>query len=495
MEQNFWSRGSICPLCNGEMHDPISKPCGHSFCLNCLFKYQTLRGGRCPSCINEPLQLISVDENGLLVLNENVLTKCFLRGGNEECPVFLISVIGERRTGKSFLMNYIMKALHIQEETREFGLGAEAETLKGFNWKPGPDTVTNGIWIWSKPFILEQRGQKIAVFLMDMEGSMDIEVERKSNIKMCMLTMLLSSHLVYNVNSNIKETDIDYLEIYCHGLGSDRLHKLKYFDFLIRNWYDAENCGAEHGESYFKSIIEKTKTRYKNCTFLEVLNQCSSSCFLMPHPGNNITSRDTGRFIDMNTEFKDSLRNYLSDVVKRVLSSIGSADSENTLTCSDMAQKMLMEFFPYINEMKHNISSPSEPMWKLKIGTQVADKILELNKKFETSSSPINAEDRNEQLEKLKTYLETEGNKFCKSHNVTLCLHGITAAAGVAAVPLAGAFAAAPAAVGTFQAIGAWFGYQAAAPVAASALSTTSVIGGVTAAAEVGVAYVRKWMQ
>ncbi|XP_077118339.1 RING finger protein 112-like [Ranitomeya variabilis] len=501
MQQHFSNRtpGSICSLCNGEIQDPISKPCGHSFCLNCLFKYRAIKGnvgGLCPSCINSkginkplqpmPLQLISVDENGLLDLNENVLRRCFLRGGIEQYPIFLISVIGERRTGKSFLMNYIMKALHIQERTNRFDLGTEDEILEGFAWKPGPGTVTNGIWIWSKPFILEQNEQKIAVFLMDMEGSMDISVDRKFNIKMCMLTMLLSSHLVYNVNSNIKETDIDYLEIYCQGLGSDKLHNLKYFDFLIRNWHDAEQCGAEQGESYYESIIEKMKARYKNCTFLEVLDQCSSNCFLMPHPGNNITSKDTGRLIDMNEEFRESFRSYLSDVARRVLSRIESADSENTFTCSEMAEKILTEFLPYINEMKYNISSPSEmynmkknletmeeikkefqqflsnlPSWKLKIGNRVSDKISELHKRFETSSSPINDEDRKEQLEMLRTYLITKGDKFCRRHNITLGLHGITAVAGVAAVPLAGAFAAARAA----------------------------------AAAQVGVAVVRRWMQ
>ncbi|XP_073507019.1 RING finger protein 112-like isoform X2 [Phyllobates terribilis] len=545
------SRGSICPLCNGELQDPISKPCGHSFCLNCLYKYQALRGGRCPSCINrkeineqslqrlqplqpqhlqrlhplqpQPLQLISVDENGLLVLNENVLQRCFLSGGIEEYPVFLISVIGERRTGKSFLMNYIMKALHIQEKTKTFDLGAEDEILKGFNWKPGPGTVTNGIWIWSKPFILELNKQKIAVFLMDMEGSMDIHTERKSNIKMCMLTMLLSSHLVYNVNSDIKETDIDYLEIYCHGLGSDKLHKLKYFDFLIRNWYDPKKCGAKHGESYYRVTIETMKKKYKDCIFLEVLNQCSSECFMMPHPGDKITCEETGRLKDMNKEFQDSLRMYLSGVLKRVLSSIGSANRENTLTCSDMAQKMLTEFLPYINELKCNISYPSEmliakenletmqkikdefqdflrnwPIWKLKIGNQVADKISELHQKFERSYKHINDEDHKEQLEKLMMYLVTEGDKFCRSHNIKLCLHGITAVVGMAAVPLAGAFAAAPAAAatGTFslEAIGAWFGYQAAAPVAASVFSTSSIISGVTAVARVGVAVVRRFI-
>ncbi|KAM4036223.1 RING finger protein 112-like isoform 2-T2 [Anomaloglossus baeobatrachus] len=469
------------------------------------------------------MQLVSVNENGL-ILDEKVLQRCFLSGGIEQYPVFLISVIGERRTGKSFLMNYIMKALQNQERTNAFGLGAEDEILKGFSWKPGPDTVTNGIWIWSKPFIVEQNGEKIAVFLVDTEGSMDIDVERKSNIKMCMLTMLLSSYLVYNMSATVKETDIDYLEIYCSGVGSDKLHKLKYFDFLIRNWYDPNNCGAKDGESHFQVLIEKMKKRYKNCIFLEVLNQCSSRCSLMPYPGSEITCGMNGRLKDMNKEFQESLTTYLSDVMERVQLSIGSADGIKTLTCSDLAQKMLTEFFPYINEMKCNISSPSEmlimkenqetmqeiknefqdflnnwPMWKLRIGNQIAEKIAELLQKFDSLYRHINEDDREDQLKTLGKYLVTEGDKFCKRHNVKLCLHGITAVVGFAALPLAGLFAAAPATAAastfTLESLlgGAWWGARAAAP-AASTFSTTSIINGATVVAQVGLGLLRRFI-
>ncbi|XP_044132908.1 RING finger protein 112-like [Bufo gargarizans] len=252
---------------------------------------------------------------------------------------------------------------------------------------------------------------EVAVFLLDTEGSMDMEGDRKANIKMCMLTMLLSSHLVYNVNSSIKETDIDYLEIYCHGIGSDKRYKLKYFDFLIRNWYDPKKCATNDAESYINKETE----------------------------------------VYMNKELQDSLRTYLSGVVKRIYLNIGPADYENTSTCRQMIG-IMMEFVSYLNHLKYNISSPSEmynmgknqehmekiknefreflnswPMWRLRIGDTVANKISELQQKFKESFIYINEDDRKDQKEKLREYLVTEGDKFCRNHNTKLLLKGIPA--------------------------------------------------------------------
>ncbi|KAM3926400.1 RING finger protein 112-like isoform 2-T2 [Leptodactylus fuscus] len=447
---NRWRLNPICPLCNEETKEPATIRCGHTFCWSCYSEYRDTKGKfgyNCPSCIyqdkaNEALQLVSIDESGLLHLHKSALHRCFLHRQIEEYPVYLISVVGEWRTGKSFLMNYIVKALQSQETTNEFDLGAEDEILKGFPWKPGADKVTCGIWIWSKPFILEKNGQKIAVFLLDTEGSMDIEGDKKSNIKMCRLTLLLSSHLVYNVNSTIKESDIDYLEIYC----------------------DEIDCKE-------RKSLKKMKKRYKDCTFLEVLEHCSHKCYLMPQPGNKIPRSEEGRLKDMDEEFLDSLKTYLLSVVERVQLSIGSAVGGNTLTCSEMFQ-MVQVYLSYINDLKCKISNPSElynmkknlenmqerkdefqdflnnwPFWKFRIGDEVANKIQELQEKFQESFRYISKEDRSEQLEKLKVYLVTEGDKFCKRHNIKLLINGIPAllTLGMAAAPAAGVFLAAEA--------------------------------------------------
>ncbi|KAG8574239.1 hypothetical protein GDO81_009103 [Engystomops pustulosus] len=499
----------ICPRCNEEKNELLSIPCGHNICHHCYSRYRADQSGyRCPLCVSqekaEPLQLVSVDESGQLDLQESVLYRCFLHERILEYPVYLISVIGERRTGKSFLLNYLMKALHSQETFEKFSLGAEDEILEGFPWKPGTEKVTNGIWIWSKPFILERNGQKVAVFLLDTEGSMDMEGERKANIKMCMLTLILSSHLVLNVNSNIKETDVDYLEIYCNGIDIVKLQNLKSFDFLIRNWYDPETCTEDDAESYLNGEIKMMKNKYKDCNFFKIVNERSINCFLMPHPGNDITSKETGRLQDMNKEFQDNLKTYLSGLVERIMCSIGSASNQNTRKCGAMPEQILLSV-NHINNLKCNISSPAEmcnmkinmetmqeikeefqeflrnwSMWKLRIGTQVAEKIEELQCKFETSFRITNEEDRNEQREKMKEYLVIEGNNFCRNHNVKLLLHGVPAL-----IALAGLAAAGPA--------GALFA-QASTSAAAGSSATEVIISGAAAVGQIGLAVLRKWI-
>lgn len=36
----------------------------------------------------------------------------------------------------------------------------EDDTIKGFDWQNGTDAVTQGIQIWSKPFIFENKPNK-----------------------------------------------------------------------------------------------------------------------------------------------------------------------------------------------------------------------------------------------------------------------------------------------------------------------------------------------
>ncbi|OCT59108.1 hypothetical protein XELAEV_180015962mg, partial [Xenopus laevis] len=147
------------------------------------------------------IRLVHTDESGQLQLNESAVQTCFLDGEISDYPVCLICVIGEKRRGKSFLMNYILRALSCQEKGHPLSLGADDAPLSGFEWRDGISCTTKGIWIWSKPFILERNGEKRAVFVLDTEGSLDIQSSRDICLKLSALSMILSSYLIFNVNS------------------------------------------------------------------------------------------------------------------------------------------------------------------------------------------------------------------------------------------------------------------------------------------------------
>ncbi|CAM4683983.1 unnamed protein product, partial [Lepidochelys kempii] len=52
----------------------------------------------------------------------------------------------------------------------------------------------------------------VAVLLMDTEGSMDIESNKETSIKLSAFSMLLSSYQILNTGCRVKDPDLEYLE-------------------------------------------------------------------------------------------------------------------------------------------------------------------------------------------------------------------------------------------------------------------------------------------
>ena len=60
-----------------------------------------------------------------------------------EKRVVVISVTGAFRTGKSFLLNYLIKYLtHLESDGEGDWLGGEEDELTGFTWRRGAGTVS-----------------------------------------------------------------------------------------------------------------------------------------------------------------------------------------------------------------------------------------------------------------------------------------------------------------------------------------------------------------
>ena len=93
-----------------------------------------------------------------------------------DLPVCLISVAGEARQGKSFLLCFLLRCL-VNSNLEERGNGwmqwdDDQAPLEGFSWRNGVERETAGFWIWSSPFIIKKGdGSKVAVLLMDTQGN------------------------------------------------------------------------------------------------------------------------------------------------------------------------------------------------------------------------------------------------------------------------------------------------------------------------------------
>ncbi|XP_053326504.1 RING finger protein 112-like isoform X2 [Spea bombifrons] len=388
----------MCSICLEELSEPVSIACGHTFCKACISCYWSgiQRGGsRCPECkkicprdqlipvyrlrnlvskvqlgVKEekarkepvgPVPLVFTEPSGRMLLDEDVLRSLFLDGEVAGCPGCLICVIGEKRRGKSFLLNYILRALRAQERRQSFSMGADDEPLTGFDWRAGPDSATKGIWVWNRPFILEQNQEKVAVFVVDTEGSLDIEGDLESSIKLSALSMVLSSYLIFNVNSSLKTTELDYLEMYLHISAltgkSFSLNNLQYLDILVRDWQDDENCGRDAGRAYIDDVNEKLRRGSGYRQVLETLRSPSTSCFLLPHPGRGVVRSGQGRLADMDEDFRSHLTAYVSELVRWIGRHVRTDIRGDKVTCAQLGG-VLKEFLSIMQNEHYSFSSP-----------------------------------------------------------------------------------------------------------------------------------------
>ncbi|XP_072273189.1 RING finger protein 112-like isoform X1 [Pyxicephalus adspersus] len=512
-----------CSVCLQELSDPVSITCGHTFCRDCITLYWNtpgLLGYRCPECrkicprdqlipvyrlqnmvtkvqlavkevqsrqlLPSPLQLVYTDSVGRLQLDESVVQRCFLDSEVSEFPLCLICVIGEKRRGKSTLLNYILRALHCLERSQPVSLGQEDEPLTGFEWRRGTDGVTKGIWIWSKPFILERNGEKLAVYVLDTEGSLDIEGDRETCIKLSALSMLLSSYLIFNVNTNLKTTELDYMEMYLHVSeltgASFSLQYLQHLDLLVRDWQDSDHCGREAARAYLQHESEKLRLRrgseYRR--LLDTLRSPSVSGFLLPHPGKRFLRSTEGRLADMDCDFREQLTKYISDLMAGIWLHQKTDICGEKITCGHVG-RALKEFVIMLQRTEYNFASPLEMFYSLEnrrhmttilknfqdfldqqlpanasplkvlgvrtseMRRRVTEQVTVLKDTYEGILTGSNAEEKKMLLDEIKSLLNEKQEYFCAEYSkrFTKCAVGIGCAVGGGVLCLAGGIAGA----------------------------------------------------
>ncbi|XP_060678282.1 uncharacterized protein LOC132808879 [Hemiscyllium ocellatum] len=291
----------------------------------------------------ESLQLVHIQEDSLL-LNEDAFRSCFLREDVKDGPVCLITIIGEERKGKSFLLNYLLRRLRHLECKDKGWMGKLNEILKGFEYRPGIHTTTKGVFIWSEPFLIDTEHGKMAVFLVDTEGCDGHERTKGLSVQLSALSMLLSSYMIFNVASKINRTDLEYLEMFLDmaekvGGGLD-LDPVQHLDILVRDWEGSENYGKDSGKEYLLEIekkIHRLDSQY--CvSLLEQLSMCE--CFLLPNPGEGIRKSTTGCWKDMREDFRNSLDDYFSTVLRSLPTGARTDNSGSVVSGLQVFERM-----------------------------------------------------------------------------------------------------------------------------------------------------------
>ncbi|XP_073403624.1 RING finger protein 112-like isoform X2 [Dendrobates tinctorius] len=505
-----------CSICLHELRDPVSITCGHNFCKPCISSYWSTPqpfGYRCPECrkvcprdqlipayrlqqLVSKVQLVVKEEQSRLAppravqlvytnacnkmgLDESVLDGCFLDRKISDYPLCLICVIGEKRRGKSSLMNYILRALYSLEKGQPIRLGEQDEPLHGFEWRSGTDSLTKGIWLWSRPFILERNGEKMAVFVLDTEGSLDIEGDRETCVKLSALSMLLSSYLIFNINASLKTTELDYLEMYLHVSEltgeSFCLQYLQHLNILVRDWHNPDDCGREAAKSYLEHETEKLRKSATYRRVLETLRSPSVSGFLLPHPGKTFLRSSEGRLSDMDDDFRSHLTTYISSVMEDVWLHRKTDVHGERITCGQLG-RMLKDFVSTLQQENFSFASPiemfyalenhknlkitvkifqdfvankapspSSPIKVLKVRPStmrevVSEEALRLLQEYEQNLRGSNDAARINLTYEMKALLDQEVEKFCSEYSkrFTKCAVGIGCAVGGGILTLAG---------------------------------------------------------
>lgn len=197
--------------------------------------------------------------------------------------------------------------------------------LNGFKFRGGQKPETIGIWIWSEVFTHDlANGDKVAVILLDTQGIFD----SKSSVHDCTtifaLSMMLSSVQCYNLMQNIREDDLQHLELFTeYGRLAMEQSNEKPFQkllFIVRDWpYAFETNYGWDGHKVIDDFLLENDDQTPEMRSLRACIKASFQqiqAFLMPHPGFAVAQANnfTGDVQGISSEF----RKYVQDLVPAI---------------------------------------------------------------------------------------------------------------------------------------------------------------------------------
>ena len=114
--------------------------------------------------------------------------------------ISIISLVGKYRTGKSFLLNKVI-------------INNNESNTDGFAVGPTIKPCTKGIWLWSKPLIIngDSNEGQFPTYLIDTEGLGAYDEDINHDSKIFLIAILISSLFIYNSIGTIDENALSNL--------------------------------------------------------------------------------------------------------------------------------------------------------------------------------------------------------------------------------------------------------------------------------------------
>jgi len=132
-----------------------------------------------------PIKVSGVDYEDLVVREE--AAKLLVEFNARVKQFAVVSVVGRYRTGKSYLLNRVL-----------------LNQSNGFEVGPTINACTKGLWIWPELVELPTRdGTTLPAIIMDTEGLGSLEEGENTDLKIFLMSTLISSLMLYNSMGNI----------------------------------------------------------------------------------------------------------------------------------------------------------------------------------------------------------------------------------------------------------------------------------------------------
>lgn len=198
------------------------------------------------------------------------------------------------------------------------------------------------------------------------------------NISIFGLSTLLSSYEIFNIKERINEKDLDYLELYCeygkecinnNKKKDNKIKPFEKFEFLIRDYPNFED------ENDIKKCIKEMDIYFNNNLFGrkddEELNNKrnniksifkSISCYLLPHPGLEITKRNYNGEI---SKINNSFLNLSNEYIKRIFENINPKMIEEKYIFKNELSIYISKYIEIFNSNKINPKSIIETNYEL----------------------------------------------------------------------------------------------------------------------------------
>jgi atlastin len=167
-------------------------------------------------------------------IKADVLSKVLRTYGQHSLSIY--SINGKFKTGKSFLLNCILKYLLFGQSHPNNWL--ERDLPGKFACDGGAQKCTQGIDTWHEPILVDTwNGEKVAVILLDTQGLFDDVSNVKDNSNIFTFSAILSSCIIFNVMEGLDERDWQFLEYFMdfakQALSTDQKQDLRKLIFKL----------------------------------------------------------------------------------------------------------------------------------------------------------------------------------------------------------------------------------------------------------------------